>query len=132
VVGDVIRRHMDLRAVLMSDQLPDKKEERDCIEDIDERGVPFWILADSCCSHLVAIPESIILAIGVPMISPLRRKEVCPSLFQQLSSRIAVVGIVTNYSLGSSPGSSGLPFRTAMSAITSSKSLISAGEAESV
>ncbi len=63
-----------------------------------------------CISSPVAIPESIILSIDVPMIAAMRGEQIDASLPQTLASRIAVVGLVSNYSLRSGPWSSGSSF----------------------
>lgn len=56
-------------------------------------------------SSLVAIPESVVLSINVSMILPMRRKKVDTSLSEPFSVGIAVVGLVTDHSLGSCPWS---------------------------
>jgi hypothetical protein len=58
-------------------------------------------------SSLVAIPESIILSIDVPMIVPVRPQETYASTSQPLPGRVAVIRFVADHSLGSGPGSSG-------------------------
>jgi hypothetical protein len=62
-------------------------------------------------SSPVAIPESVVLSIDVPMILPMRRKEVDASFSELFPMGIAVIGLVSNHSFGSSPGPSKSFFR---------------------
>jgi len=62
-------------------------------------------------SSPVAIPESVVLSIDVSMILTMRRKKVDTSFPKPLPVRIAVVGLVTDYSLGPCSGPSGTVFR---------------------
>ena len=50
-----------------------------------------------CISSPVPIPESIILSIDVPMVLSVGNKKIDSSLPQTLASRIAVVGLVSDY-----------------------------------
>ena len=56
-----------------------------------------------CISSPVAIPEPIILSIDVAMVFSMRNKKIDSSLPQTFASRIAVVGLVSDYSLRSGP-----------------------------
>lgn len=56
-----------------------------------------------CISPPVAIPESVVLPIDVPMIAAMRREQINTSLPQTFASRIAVIGLVPDYSLRSRP-----------------------------
>lgn len=58
-------------------------------------------------SSPVAIPESIVLSIHVPVIASMRREQVDTSFPQAFASRIAVIGLVPDYSLRSRSWSSG-------------------------
>lgn len=62
-------------------------------------------------SSPVAIPESVVLSIDVPMILPMWRKKIDASLSELLSVGIAVIGLVSDHSLGPRPGSAGSFFR---------------------
>lgn len=57
-------------------------------------------------SSPVAIPQSVVLSIDVSMILSMRSKKVDTSLSQPFSVRIAVIGLVSDHSLGSRPWSS--------------------------
>ncbi len=57
-------------------------------------------------SSPVSIPQSVILSIEVPMILPIRDQETDSSFLESLSSRVAVVGLVSDYPLGSGSWSS--------------------------
>ncbi len=85
-----------------------------------------------CISSPVAIPESVVLSIDVSMILSMRRKEVDASLSELFPMGIAVIGLVPNHSLGRVLGLPGPFFGILMSARTFSRSLISAGQAESI
>jgi len=61
-------------------------------------------------SSPVAIPESVVLSIDVPMILSMRNKKVDPSLSEAFSGRIAVIRLISDHSLGSGPWSSGPSF----------------------
>jgi hypothetical protein len=61
-------------------------------------------------SSPVAIPEPIILSIHVPVVFSMRCEKIDSSLPQTFSCRIAVVGLVSDHSFGSGPGSSGTSF----------------------
>ena len=61
-------------------------------------------------SSLVAIPESVILSIYVPVVLPMRNEKVDPSLPQFFSSGVAVVSLVADQPLGPRPWSSRSPF----------------------
>lgn len=63
-----------------------------------------------CISSPVAIPESVVLSIHISMIPAMRSQESNSSLSQPFSSRIAVIGLISDYSLGSGPGPSGTSF----------------------
>jgi hypothetical protein len=63
-----------------------------------------------CISSPVAIPQSVILSIDVPMIAAMRREQIDTSFPQTLTSWIAVVGLVSDYSLRSGPRPSGSSF----------------------
>jgi hypothetical protein len=52
-------------------------------------------------SSLVSIPQSVVLSIDVSMIRPMRRKEIDASLSQSFPRPIAVIGLVSDHSLGS-------------------------------
>ena len=56
-------------------------------------------------SSLVAIPESVVLPIHVPMILSVGRKKVDPSFSHPLTGRVAVVGLVADHALWSGPRS---------------------------
>jgi len=62
-------------------------------------------------SSLVAIPESVVLSIDVPVVLPVRRQKTDTSFSQTLSSGIAVVSLVSGHSFGPRPGSSWSFFR---------------------
>ena len=59
-----------------------------------------------CISSPVAIPQSVILSIHVPMVLSVGNKKIDSSLPQMFASRIAVIGLVSDYSLRSGPWSS--------------------------
>jgi len=61
-------------------------------------------------SSPVAIPESVILAIDIPVVLPMRGKKIDSSLPQTFTSRIAVISLISDHSFGSGPRSSGSPF----------------------
>jgi hypothetical protein len=61
-------------------------------------------------SSPVAIPESIVLSIHVPVVLSVRNQKADSPLFQAASSRIAIVGLVGDHPFGSCPGSSGSSF----------------------
>jgi hypothetical protein len=63
-----------------------------------------------CISSPVAIPQSVILSIDVPMVLSMRDKKINSSLSQTFASRIAVVGLVSDYSPRSGPWPSGSSF----------------------
>ena len=63
-----------------------------------------------CISSLVAIPQSVILSVDVAMVLSVRDKKIDSSLPQPFAGRIAVVGLVSDYSLRSGPWSSGSSF----------------------
>ncbi len=63
-----------------------------------------------CISSPVAIPESVILSINVPVVLAIRNQKVDTSLSQTFSSWIAVVGLVSDHSPWSGPWSSWSPF----------------------
>lgn len=63
-----------------------------------------------CISSPVSIPESVILSIDVAMVFSMRNKKIDSSLPQTFASRIAVIGLISDYSLRSGPGSSGTSF----------------------
>jgi hypothetical protein len=65
----------------------------------------------NCISSPVAIPESVILSIDISVIAAMRREQCDASFPQAFASRIAVVGLVSDYSLGSGPWPSGSSFR---------------------
>lgn len=54
-------------------------------------------------SSPVVIPEAIVLSVHVPMVLAVRDQKTDPSFLEPLSSRIAVVGLVPDQSLGSYP-----------------------------
>jgi hypothetical protein len=58
-------------------------------------------------SSPVAIPESVVLSIHVPMILSMRRKKVDASLSELFSMGIAVIGLVSDHSRRSRSGSAG-------------------------
>jgi len=62
-------------------------------------------------SSPVAIPESVILSIRIPVILPVRSQKVDASSSQTFSRRIAVVSLVSDHSFGPGPGSSWSLFR---------------------
>jgi hypothetical protein len=62
-------------------------------------------------SSPIAIPESVVLAIHVSMILPIRRKKVDASLPELFSMRIAVIGLVSDHSGRSRSRSAGSFFR---------------------
>lgn len=51
-------------------------------------------------SSLVAIPESVVLSIDIPVVFAMRRLKVDASFSQTLSSRIAVVRLVSDHTIG--------------------------------
>lgn len=57
-------------------------------------------------SSPVPIPEPVILSIDVPVVLSMRCNEVDSSFSQTFSRRIAVVGLISDHSLGSAPRSS--------------------------
>jgi len=61
-------------------------------------------------SSPVAIPETIILSIDVPVVLPMRCKEIDTPLSQSFSHRIAVASLISDHSFGSGPRSSGTSF----------------------
>jgi hypothetical protein len=63
-----------------------------------------------CISSPVAIPEPVILSIDIPMVLSMWNKKIYSFLPQSFSSRVAVVGLVSDYSLRSGPRSSGSSF----------------------
>ena len=86
----------------------------------------------NCISSPVAIPQSVIFSIDVAMVFSMWNKKIDSSLPQTFASRIAVLGLVSDYSLWSGPGYPGPRFGTRISPITLSRRVISAGEALSV
>jgi hypothetical protein len=52
-------------------------------------------------SSPVAIPESVVLPVDVPVILPMRRKKVCAPFPETFSMGIAIIGLVSDHSLGS-------------------------------
>ena len=83
-------------------------------------------------SSPVSIPESVVLSIDVSVVTPMRREQIDTSFSQTLSSGIAVICLVSDHSFGPGPGSSWSLFRDFDLCEDFSRSLISAGEAESV
>lgn len=63
-----------------------------------------------CISSPVAIPQSVILSIDVPMVLSMGNKKIDSSLSQTFASRIAIVGFVSDYPLRSGPRPSGSSF----------------------
>jgi hypothetical protein len=63
-----------------------------------------------CISSPVAIPQSVILSIDIPMVLSMWNKKIDSSLPQTFASRIAVVCLVSDYALRSGPWSSGTSF----------------------
>jgi hypothetical protein len=63
-----------------------------------------------CISSPVAIPESVVLSVDVPMVLSVRNQKADPAPFQASSNRVAIVGLVADHPFGSSPGSSGSSF----------------------
>ena len=66
--------------------------------------------AFDCISSPVAIPQSVILSIDVPMVLSMWNKKIDSSLAQAFASRITVVGFVSDYSLRPGPWPSGSSF----------------------
>jgi hypothetical protein len=60
-----------------------------------------------CISSPVTIPEPVVLSIDVAMVLSMRNKKIDSSLPQSFASRIAVIGLVSDYSLRSGPWPSG-------------------------
>ena len=85
-----------------------------------------------CTSSPVAIPESLVLSVHVPMVLSVRNQQADPAPFQASSNWVVIVGLVPDHPLGSASGSSGSSFRTRISPRALSRSVISAGEALSV
>ena len=63
-----------------------------------------------CISSPVAIPESVILSIDISVIAAMGREQSDASFPQTFASRVAVVGLVSDYSPRSGPRSSGSSF----------------------
>jgi len=63
-----------------------------------------------CISSPVAIPQSVILSINVAMVFSMWNKKIDSSLPQSFASRIAVIGLISDYSFRSGSGSSGTSF----------------------
>ena len=61
-------------------------------------------------SSPVSIPQSVVLAVNVPMVFSVRNQKTDSASLQASSNRIAVVGLVADHSFGSGPGSSGSSF----------------------
>ena len=56
-----------------------------------------------CISSPVAIPQSVVLSIDIPVVLSMWDKKIDSSLPQTFASRVAVVGLVSDYSLRSGP-----------------------------
>jgi len=63
-----------------------------------------------CISSPVPIPEAVILSIDIAMVFSMRNKKIDASFPQKFASRVAVIGLVSDHSLGSGPWSSGSSF----------------------
>jgi hypothetical protein len=85
-----------------------------------------------CISSPVAIPESVVLSVNIPVVPSVRSQKADPASFQASSNRVAIVGLVADHPLGSGHGSSGSSFGTRISPRALSRSVTSAGEALSV
>ncbi len=57
----------------------------------------------NCISSPVSIPKAVILSVYIPMITTMRRKQIDTPFPQALAQRVAVVGLVPDYSFGSGP-----------------------------
>ena len=57
----------------------------------------------NCISSPVSIPKAVILSVDIPMIASMSREQVDTSFSQALAQRVAVVRLVSDYSLGAGP-----------------------------
>ena len=119
----------------MTQQLEEGDEHIDMIFISDNNPSKVGNPAEGALDYIsspVAIPESVILSIDVAMVFSMGKKKIDSSFPQTFSSRIAVICLVSDHSFRSGLGLPGPCFGTLISPMTLSRSVISAGEAESV